>query len=137
MRVASSFASLLVATAFTFPQSASASLVYNADIRALTAQGFGNAPRDLTLQATGQTAFESGSVGVSSTGAITFGTPISPALIFANNEVNTVAGTDAMPSPLADDQKYGIPTTGSLGSLQPIRLAFYSMRLSLAVIASM
>jgi len=29
--------------------------------------------------------------------------------------VQTVAGTASLPSPLADDQKYGIPTIGSLG----------------------
>lgn len=107
-------AGALAAAAFALPQVASASLVYDSSIR-LTAQGFGNAPRDLTLQATGQQTTESGAVGVSSTGGITFGTPIPDASVFQGNGVTTVSGTAAMPSPLADDQKYGIPTTGSLG----------------------
>jgi len=32
-----------------------------------------------------------------------------------NNGIQTQTGTADMPNPLADDQKYGIPTTGSLG----------------------
>ncbi len=104
----------LAVAAFILPQIASASLVFDADIRA-TAQGFGNAPRDLTLQATGQAATESGCVGVSNTGAITFGTCVSDASVFAGNGVTNLNGTAAMPNPLADNQKYGIPTIGSLG----------------------
>lgn len=106
--------SALAAAAFVFPQIASASLIYDSTIRA-TAQGFGNAPRDLTLQATGQATTESGSVGVSSTGAISFGTAISDSTVFLGNGVTNLNGTSALPSPLADDQKYGIPTIGSLG----------------------
>ena len=106
--------SALLATAFAMPQIASASLVYDSKITA-TAQGFGNAPRDLTLQATGQTNFESGSVSVSSTGAIAFGNAIPDASVFSGNRVTNSSSLDAMPNPLADNQKYGIPTTGSLG----------------------
>jgi hypothetical protein len=106
--------SAIAATAFVLPQTASASLVFDSTIRA-TAQGFGNAPRDLTLQATGQATTASGSVGVSSTGAITFGTPIPNSSVTLGNGVATLSGTAAMPAPLADDQKYGIPTIGSLG----------------------
>ena len=104
-------AAAVVAVAFS--PTASASLVYDASLLA-SAQGFGNAPRDLTLQATGQTSFESGAVGFSS-GGITFGVPITDAQVFQGNGVSTTAGTTAMPNPLADDQKYGTPTTGSLG----------------------
>jgi len=45
-------AGAVAAVALAIPQVASASLVYDASILA-SAQGFGNAPRDLTLQATG------------------------------------------------------------------------------------
>jgi hypothetical protein len=104
----------IAALAFAAPHAAFGSLIYNSTIQ-LSAQGFGNVPRDLTLQATGQTTFESGAVGVDATGAITFGVPILDSAVFNGNGVSTVAGTAAMPNPLADDQKYGIPTTGSLG----------------------
>ena len=100
-------------SAVAFSPTASASLVFDAGILA-SAQGFGNAPRDLTLQATGQTSFESGAVGFGA-GGITFGTPITDAQVFMGNGVSTTAGTAAMPNPLADDQKYGTPTSGSLG----------------------
>ena len=96
LRAISIAAGAVAAVAFAIPQSASASLVYDAAIQA-SAQGFGNAPRDLTLQATGQDTFESGGLAVSPTGTIVFGNTISD------------------PNPLADDQKYGIPTIGSLG----------------------
>ncbi len=94
-------------------QTASASLIYDASIQT-AAQGFGNAPRDLTLQATGQnSSTESGGVSVAPGGAISFGTD-NP-VVFMSNGVATQAGTADLPNPLADNQKYGIPTTGSLG----------------------
>jgi len=108
-------AGAIAALAFAAPHAAFGSLVYDSTIQ-LSAQGFGNAPRDLTLQATGQTTFESGAVGVTNTGAINFGVVVSdPGSVFMGNGVQTQAGTAAMPNPLADDQKYGIPTIGSLG----------------------
>jgi hypothetical protein len=101
--------------ALAMPQAASASLVYDSSLLA-SAQGFGNSPRDLTLQATGQAdTFESGAVGVGAGGGITFGSPILDATVHDANGVQTQSGTDDLPQPLADDQKYGIPTTGSLG----------------------
>ena len=100
--------------AFAMSQSASASLVYDSKITA-SAQGFGNTPKDLTLQATGQTNFESGSISVFSTGAIAFGNAISISSVFMSNGVENLSSLNAMPNPLADNQKYGIPTTGSLG----------------------
>jgi hypothetical protein len=113
-RTLSLVAGALATAALALPQVATAGLMYDSSIR-LTAQGFGNAPRDLTLQATGQQTTESGAVGVSSTGGITFGTAIPDASVFQGNGVTNASGTAAMPSPLADDQKYGVPTTGSLG----------------------
>ena len=110
--------SLAVATmgalAVAAPQVASASLVYDASILA-PAQGFGSAPRDLTLQATGNATTESGGVGVATGGAITFGTVIQDSSVFMGNGMSNLSGTAAMPNPLNDDLKYGIPTSGSLG----------------------
>ena len=116
LRAISIAAGAVAAVAFAIPQSASASLVYDAAIQA-SAQGFGNAPRDLTLQATGQDTFESGGLAVSPTGTIVFGNTISDPnpLLFMGNGVANQSGTTSLPTPLADDQKYGIPTIGSLG----------------------
>jgi hypothetical protein len=100
--------------AVAFSPTASASLVYDETLF-FSGQGFGAVPRDLTLQATGQDTFESGAVGVGADGGITFGTPITNAQVFMGNGVSTQSGTTTMPEPLADNQKYGIPTTGSLG----------------------
>lgn len=113
-KIISVAAGLLAVAAFAVPQIASASLVYDSSIQA-SAQGFGNAPRDLTLQATGQTNFESGSVSVSSNGTIVFGNAITNSQVYMGNGVDNSSSTDAMPDPLADNQKYGIPTAGSLG----------------------
>jgi hypothetical protein len=107
-------AGAIAALAFAAPHAAFGSLVYDSTIQ-LSAQGFGNVPRDLTLQATGQATFESGAVNVDATGAIAFGTAIADALVFMGNGVTNANGTATMPNPLADDQKYGIPTIGSLG----------------------
>ena len=104
----------MAAALFALPQAASASLVYDSAILA-PAQGFGTAPRDLTLQATGQTATESGGIGVSATGTMLFGDVIADSSVFMPNGVSNASGTASMPSPLADDAKYGIPTIGSLG----------------------
>ncbi len=106
----------LIAAALTvcaLPFSASASLVYDSSILA-PAQGFGTAPRHLSLQATGQATFESGAVSYSAAG-ISFGTPIADALVYDGNGITNASGTATMPSPLGDNQKYGVPTTGSLG----------------------
>jgi hypothetical protein len=97
----------------TLPGVASASLVFDSAIRA-PAQGFGTAPRDLSLQATGQETFESGAVNYTGSG-IAFGTPIADALVHDGNGVTNQSGTSTMPNPLADNQKYGVPTIGSLG----------------------
>ena len=112
LRAISLAAGAIAAAAFTMP--ASASLVYDAAILA-PAQGFGTAPRDLTLQATGQDTFESGGLAVSATNTIVFGSVIPDASVHLGNGVTNQAGTTSLPNPLADDQKYGIPTIGSLG----------------------
>jgi len=96
------------------PQAASAGLIYDSTILA-PAQGFGTAPRALTLQATGQGTTESGGLAVGSAGEIVFGSVIADASVYQGNGVSNLPGTDSMPSSLADNAKYGIPTVGSLG----------------------
>ena len=97
------------------PALASASLVYDASLLA-PAQGFGTAPRDLTIQDTGQVVPpQSGCVGVGAGGSISFGTCIGNSQVFMGNGIANESGTDEMPNPLTDDNKYGIPTIGSLG----------------------
>lgn len=90
---------------------ASASLIYNSQIN-FPAQGFGNAPRDLTLQGRGTT---SGCVGTAAGGGITFGSCTTDAQTFMGNGVSNTNDTGDMPPPLADNQKYGNPTLVSLG----------------------
>lgn len=101
---------------------ATASLIYDPTVILLSGQGFGNAPRDLTIQETGPGAngVESGCVGVSTTGAIIFGSTAcgNPLLlnddaVIAPNGLAPAGGDE--PNPLADNAKYGIPTLGSLG----------------------
>ncbi len=103
----------LLAT-YLFSGMASASLIFDSS-KFLSGQGFGNAPRDLTVQGQGNNTTESGCVGVSGTGSITFGaaacTP-NASVHDSNGVANT--GGDETP-PLADNQKFGIPTLGSLG----------------------
>ena len=122
LRAISLAAATMCAMAVTVPQVASASLVYDASILA-PAQGFGTAPRDLTLMATGNATTESGGVGVATGGGITFGTVISDGSVFMGNGVSNLSGTAAMPNPLNDDLKYGIPTTGSLGITSASQIA--------------
>ncbi len=91
---------------------ASAGLVYDAAILA-PAQGFGTAPRVLTLQGSGTT--ESGGVGVAPGGGIVVGSTIGDAGVFQGNGISNQSGTGDLVNPLSDNQKYGIPTAGSLG----------------------
>ena len=107
----------IAAVAFGPTHNASASLVYDSSIL-VTGQGFGSAPRSLTLQQAGKSnsaaGTESGCVGVSGTGAITFGLCITDAA-FLPNGVSNVPGTTDMPNPLTiGGNKYAIPTAGFL-----------------------
>lgn len=102
------------AAIFALPQVASASLIYDSSYLA-PAQGFGTAPRDLTLQANGQGATESGGLAVDSNGAIIFGSAIADGSVYQGNGVSNLSGLDALANPLLDDAKYGVPTIGSLG----------------------
>lgn len=113
MKFSRTFLGAAAAVAFMLPSVASAGLVYDSKILA-PAQGFGTAPRELTLQATGNDTFESGGLGYAGAG-IVFGSVISDALVHDGNGVTNMSGTASLPNPLADNQKYGIPTIGSLG----------------------
>jgi hypothetical protein len=91
---------------------ASASLIFDSSIL-LSAQGFGTAPRDLTIQNTGGTgAAESGCV--SPTGGFTVGSAACGGLDAAmgNGIVNT-GGDEA--NPLTDNQKFGAPFASDRG----------------------
>ena len=90
---------------------ASASLVYNSQIQ-LSAQGFGTAPRDLTVQQRGNSSTESGCVGVSGSSINVGGCMGTDAAFDPNGVIN---GGGDEPNPLTDNQKYGIPTASSLG----------------------
>jgi hypothetical protein len=121
LRATSLSAVAFAAATLALPQGASASLIYDASIHA-PAQGFGNAPRDLSLQATGQATFESGAVDYTGSG-IDFGTPIADSLVHDGNGVTNQSGTSTMPNPLADNQKYGVPTIGTLGITDASQIA--------------
>jgi len=96
---------------------ASASLIFDST-RLLSAQGFGAAPRDLTIQEVGpmQNGVESGCVGVNAMGGIVIG-PAAPRCsqdaAFMGNLVISVGGDE--PQPDVDGNKFGIPTLASLG----------------------
>jgi hypothetical protein len=96
------------------PQAASASLIYDSSVLA-PAQGFGAAPRDLTLQATGQDTTESGGLAAGSGGVILFGSVIADGSVYQGNGISNLSGTGSLPSPRVDDAKYGVPTIGALG----------------------
>jgi hypothetical protein len=108
------------------PHAASASLIYDSSI-AVSGQGFGNVPRDLTIQATGQNKTGTESGCVSGVGGVFAGGPtscISDVSVHDGNSHSNVGGDEV--NPLADNQKFGIPTLGSLGITDPsqIRILF-------------
>ena len=107
----------VLATSGIMASPASASLVYDSSL-STSAQGFGAAPRALVIQATGQDTRESSCVGVSSSGGITIGssscmTAATTPAVHDSNGVPNLGGQET--PPLTDNQKFGIPTIGSLG----------------------
>ncbi len=103
------------AALFAAPQAAQASLIYDSTID-VTAQGFGNNPRLLTLQERGQgDDIQSGCVSAGSGGSIAIGSSscISDGQVFKGNGVTNVGGDEV--NPMGDNQKFGIPTLGELG----------------------
>jgi len=107
------FAVVMTLAALAFPPMASADLIFDAAILA-PAQGFGTAPRDLTLQSTGQSTTESGAIGYNGT-AITFGSAIADASVFQGNGTTNSSLLVDLPNPQADDAKYGFERAGDLG----------------------
>jgi len=92
---------------------ASAGLIYDSSVL-LSAQGFGSAPRDLTVQRTGNTSSpESGCV--SPTGGFTVGASACMGVdaAFQPNGVVNIGGDE--PSPTTDNQKYGAPFASDRG----------------------
>lgn len=90
---------------------ANAALIFDSNIL-VSAQGFGNAPRLLTIQGSGN---ESGCVGVGAGGTLLGGAGacIADALVTDGNGVTNAGGQEV--NPLSDNQKFGIPTISELG----------------------
>jgi hypothetical protein len=107
------FTTLLAgAAAMLVASPASASLVFDANIQ-VSGQGFGVAPRALTVQSTGNDTSQSGCVGVASGGGIAVGQCQDTDATDTPNGVINDGGDEAQPQD--DNQKFGIPTTESLG----------------------
>ena len=103
-----------VAITLLSPVQASAGLVFDASL-VLSAQGFGTAPRDLTVQRMGNTTSpESGCVSASG-GSFSVGAAScmgADAAFMGNGFVN-VGGNE--PNPLSDNQKFGAPFESDRG----------------------
>ena len=97
------FVAALAVAAMALPAAANAALVYDNTITA-SGQGFGNAPRLLTIQGGG-----SGCVKVGGTGSSLVG----GAGACDGTLYNNLGGHEA--NPLTDNQKFGIPTIGDVG----------------------
>lgn len=107
-------AAVAAVVAMVAPQAANAGLIYDSSVT-VTGQGFGNAPRALTVQGTGNASTESGCVGVNGSGIVVGASACLSAAtpVHDGNDVVNVGGDE--PSPQDDNQKYGIPTIDSLG----------------------
>lgn len=90
---------------------ANANLVQNGELL-IGAQGFGNAPRLLTIQGQGNGSTESGAIGISGGVLVALTPGISNASVFGGNGVTNLGGDTV--SPLTDTLKFGIPTLGQL-----------------------
>ena len=97
------FVAALAVVALALPAAANAALVYDSTITA-SGQGFGNAPRLLTIQGGGSGCVKVGGAGATLVG----GTGACDGTLY-----NNLGGHEA--NPLTDNQKFGIPTVGSLG----------------------
>jgi hypothetical protein len=112
----------LMSVSFAFP--AQADLVFGGIVD-LGAQGFGNAPRLLTLQGQGNNTTESGVVTVSG-GAVSggAGAGIPDATVFSGNGVTNAGGDEV--APFTDNQKFNVPTLSSLNwnSADDVKIIF-------------
>lgn len=102
---------------------ANASLVQTGQLD-LGGQGFGNAPRLLTIQGSGNNTSESGAIGISGGGIVALTPGIADASVFMGNGIQNMGGDTV--NPLVDSNKFGIPTLGSLSwaSAADVRLLF-------------
>ena len=108
-------AAATVSALFALPQAASASLIFDSTIL-ISAQGFGNNPRLLTLQERGSgDDVQSGCVSANAGGSIAIGSSscISDSQVFQGNGLTNVGGDEV--NPQTDNQKFGIPTLGEMG----------------------
>lgn len=89
----------------------------------LGAQGFGNAPRLLTIQGNGNSTFESGAIGISGGSMVALSPGIADASVYLGNGVQNLGGDTVNP---LNNNKFGIPTLGSLNwtSGADVRLLF-------------
>jgi hypothetical protein len=119
-------ASVLASTALAGP--AYAGLVYDSEIF-VTAQGFGNAHRALTVQEKGNgNDVESGCVSSTADGTLIGGSGACMGTdATGGNGIINVGGDEV--SPLSDNQKFGIPTLGELNydSASDIQIVFNSV----------
>jgi hypothetical protein len=96
------------------PQVASAGLVYDSSVQ-LSGQGFGNAPRDLTVQRTPGTSAPSPAASAGAPAASSSDRPAAWAATRSSSRTASSTWAATSPQPLNDNQKYGAPTAGSLG----------------------
>ena len=97
------------------PGAANASLIFDSTID-VTAQGFGNNPRLLTLQERGNgDDIQSGCVSANAGGSIAIGSSscISDSQVFKGNGVTNEGGDEV--NPAREGNKYDTPTIGELG----------------------
>jgi hypothetical protein len=102
---------------------ANAGLVQSGQID-LSGQGFGNAPRLLTIQGKGNATFESGAIGIVGGSLVALTPGIADTSVFMGNGVQNVGGNTV--SPLLDGNKFSAPTLSSLkwNSGADVRLVF-------------
>ncbi len=105
-------ASIIAAGLMAAASGAQANLVLDGTVAA-SGQGFGNAPRLLTIQGTGNATTESGAIGILNGSIVGMSPGISDASVFGGNGVQNLSGD--LVNPLSDNQKYGIPTLSELG----------------------
>jgi hypothetical protein len=105
--------SLAVGVMLLNPVTASAGLIYDASI-VLSAQGFGAAPRDLTVDGSGfPNPVESGCVSVTGGGIAIGPTACAGDALFMGNGVVNVGGQE--PQPDIDGNKFGAPLASDRG----------------------
>lgn len=102
---------------------ANASLVQDGMLD-LGGQGFGNAPRLLTIQGKGNSTYESGAIGISGGEIVALTPGIADSSVYLGNGVQNLGGDTV--NPLVDSNKFSIPTLGSLNwtSASDVRLLF-------------